>query len=1082
MKRTLIFDFLLKLSLVTAVAFVLSFLISYFYLSNLVKHQQEESLRNVARFLLKNKFSSKGSNLKFLLRSFDYKLSETFLEHLNSAMNSDFVVLFDDEGKVEYSLNFHTPFLYKESYFNFITSLNNDAQILHNISDSCLSKKVVSYKNMKSHPAFSFFIPFTTDGKNRKKVLWVGFLLENMSRYFFEDIQFLGADVGFFLVGDVFLFPDLKNNEVLHLQKSFSQLDNKASFQWNNKQYIAVKVPLYDFASSLSGYIVVGKEFHWLSSTLHRYLYSILLIFIFSSLVGILFVCFYFRSLYLYVKGFLNAFDRIKNNDFSIKLNENYNIREFVDISKEFNNFIGQLHFYITKMEEKINSKTREVMELNRAVRILDKQSNFEMLVEAAINFLSKHLGFKVFPYEECLKKLQCSECHLKLIAYRKEDINVGLCVDCGENRYTFQGEFLSLFEDVFRINCERLYNIKVKEESYKESILLSDILLSILKKDSVQDIFLFTLDKAREFCKSDAAFIGLYNQKENIITLKFFQNIKTEEFKKLSFSADKGLGGLVIREKRGFFIPNYFESTLIDSPFMDIVKKEGLVSNIAVPIFYKEDVYGILYVSYRSLKNTVSKEMFFLEKLSYGSSLAIEKEMLLKEMQRKEEELRKAYDEIVSNRKELNDILKSYKETNIELERINNELSEQYEVIKKSYNELSRLNKAKTTFLGILSHELKTPVTILSGYIDTLLSGKFELPQDVINILNSSKKSLLTLVQIVEDALDYVRIESGSVKINKMPFVLKKLVETYYPEFEPYLKERSQKIIFDIKDDVIIKTDGKWFKQAFLHVILNAIKFSPDGKTIKVVGDTINKDRLIIPSHVLERPVESDKYTVIKVIDEGIGIDYGDLNSIFDKFYEVGDIQTHSTGRYKFLSKGLGMGLSFVKEVVKLHGGIIYAESIGYDPVNCPGTTFTLILPVGSDFDKEKALKEEKKQILVVEGESDIIKFFELVFSKEYKVHFAFDGALGYRKALEIMPDLIFININISKHDGYELCSMIKEDKKTKKIPVVLYVTGGDIDDMKASSVRANMVFSPIFDIDNLKRIAAFYLKKEDK
>ncbi len=1077
MKRTFISDFLIKLALVFIFAFCISFIISYLYFSKQILRQNLETLKKVSQFIIKEKlalYTQKQNKQTDILKSLLMRQPTD----IQISFNANFVVILNAKGMVENVSGIVAENLIVDKYIQELIKLNKEVKFVHKMPSKLFL--IENNPGTKEQLVFSVIAPISSSGGY--KFVWIGNLLENMVDKIFADLPYLDIDKGFIFTGEDLFSVGLDDIDKAEIIRSLNVNSEKIEFIAKGIKYIAVKVPFYDYKSEVAGYIVLAKRYNLVKQLLDRYLFSMLSIFCFSSIVGLIFVCLYFRKIFLFFREFIEALERFKKNDFSTKLDEEYDIKEFSFIAKEYNALATQLNFYINKMTEEINVRVREIIELNRAIRILDKQYNYDTLVETAKNFLSKNLGFEVVSLEECMNKLACGECNLSLILFQTENTKVGMCIEKGKNRFGFQEDFLMLFEDVFKINCERIANIKKKEEGFAEATLLSDILISLLKKRSVQEIFTFILEKAREYCNSDASFIGIYDYKEGKINLKFFQNIFTEEFKQLSFPADTGLGGIVLREKRGVFVKNYFEDPRIRFPYIDVVLNEGLVSNIAVPIFYKSEVYGVLYVSYRKQKDVLGREIGFLEKLANAASVAIEKEMLISDTKRKEEELRKAYEEIVARRKEINDILKSYKDANIELERTNRELTEQYDVIKRSYEELNRLNKAKDTFIGILSHELKTPVTILRGYLDTLLSDKITSKDNAKSIMQAAKKTLISLTSMIDDILDYARIEMGRVEIKKMPYSLKNLFNLVYRDVEPYLIERNLTLELEMKDDVVIETDGKWFNKAMFNLVCNAIKFTPDGRKIKIKAFIQSKADTVLPNYVLQKLPTSEIYTVIKLIDEGVGIDYEDLNKIFDKFYETGDIKTHSTGVFKFQAKGLGMGLSLAKQVVNLHGGIIYAESSGYDPKVCPGATFTIILPVGTLKHDNLESSSVRKRILIVENESEITKFFDLVFSKDYDTYFATDGAAGYKKVLEIKPDLVFININLPKHDGYELCSMIKEDKKIRKIPVVLYVSGGDvIDEMKATSVKANMVFSPIFDIENLKRIANFYLKKEE-
>lgn len=1089
MKRSIFSDFLIKLSFAFAFAFLISLVFSYLYFKKSILLEHEQNLNNTGKILIKDALQSKAKEAAKAVVLYKSMSVKPDLSELKTVSNASFIVILNKDGFVEASDDLNINTLKDQPFLNTVLKSDSGTQIIHAVPKNILPPKfMLDNVQGKTLLVLSTFSPVNT--ARGKKILWLGYLMNQSFNLLFKDITFFNVDFGLVFDGANILTSQFKNENmsyILHNLKEISQLKDRTKTKMfikiDNREYLAIKTPFYDYKENLVGYIVLARHYNNIKEFLNNYIIAVLLIFGFSSLVGTFFVTVYFRTVYMFFKGLIQAMERVKAKDFSQKLNEEYKIEEYKYITSEFNNMAEELKFYISKMQDVINTKVKEVLELNKAIRILDKQQNYEMLVQTSKNFLKNRLGFKVLDFEDCLKKIECSDCHLKSIAYNVEDQKVGLCVDLSPENGNFAKEFLDLFEEVFKINGERIQNVRRKEESYKESLLLSDILISLLKKRSVQEIFIYILEKARDFCNSDVSFIGLYDSKENKINLQFFHNINSEEFKKLSFPADLGLGGMVIREKRGIFVQNYFNDERIISPFSEVVRKEGLISNIAVPIFYNDEVFGILYVGYRSEKKLYNKEILFLEKLSHAASLSIEKEMLLLNTKQKEEELRAAYNEIITKRKELNDLLKSYKETNVELESINKELKEQYEVVLKSYEEINKLSKAKDVFLGILSHELKTPIAVLKGYLDTLLSGKFSIKDDVYNVLRACKKSLSLLNQIVEDTLDYARLEMGRVVIHKTPYPLSKMLTAIENELALFLKDRNITLEIDTEEGIFIECDAKWFKKVLFNVLINAIKFTPDNKKIRLLAKKVSKEEIEIPPHVTDHLVPVDSYWLIRVSDEGIGIPYSELNTIFDKFYELGDIKTHSSGTHKFQSKGFGLGLSFAKQIVKLHSGIIYAESPGYDLQTCPGSVFTIILPTSYEQVEKTKVPHDRKKILVMEGENEIVKFLELVLSKDYDVVVASDGGEGYLKTLDQKPDLILINVNLPKYDGYEVCSMIKEDKNIRKIPVILYATGREnLDESRAEGVKANMLFAPLFDIENLQKLTDYYLKKEEK
>ena len=752
-------------------------------------------------------------------------------------------------------------------------------------------------------------------------------------------------------------------------------------------------------------------------------------------------------------------------------------LKEFSQIYNILERIANNISNYINDLYYEISSKTSEIFEINKALVLLNKCKDVESLIDKSMKFLKTDLGLNTIDIGECNEILKnCNFCKLKKITVRVDDKDYGFCVDLSDNKEESKKEMVDIFQELFAINMSRIINTLKIRETNLEYVHLSEILMSLLAQKNVNEIFNLILEKAKDICKADASYIGVYDKSTGNIVLKFFMNINTDEFKSLKFNKNQGLGGLVIRERRGIFIQNYFTDHRIDSPFKDIVKKEGIISTIAVPIFYQDEIYGILYVGYRTMKKDITYELSFLQKMSTAAAIAIERENNINELKNKELELRKAYEELVERRKEINELLKGYKDANLELERSNRELVEQYEIVKKSYEELNSLNKAKDLFLGILSHELKTPITIVKGYIETLLSKDFYLDNKVKSALTTALKSVNNLSEKVDDLLDYMRLETKKLKLYFKEISFREIFRDIANELYPFLEERKQKII--IKDsDFKFKGDVKWLKKAFASVINNSIKFSPDGKNIYIDFEVVEREKLIVPYYVKEKPVLSNKYLIISIRDEGVGIPESEINKIFDSFYELGDIRTHSTGKYKFMAKGVGLGLSFTKQIISMHNGIVYAESDGFDVEKCPGTIIKIVLPM----DEEKIVEDKKKEsILIIDSDYDFSRFLELFLSQKYSVYLFDDGGVGYLKILEIKPKLVMINVSLKNYDGYEVCSIIKEDKNIKDIPVILYGTGPEsFDEIRAQKVKANMIFYPIFDTENLLRVVEYYMKR---
>lgn len=1055
--------------------YIISFLSSFFFYVWFKKKDDilfyKKELNKVLNDYISREISLKDTIIdSVILNLKDYN----DIKNIKIQTGADFVKVIDDNCNV--LLNYSEITGYSILKNDYLGSLLLNAQSPINtflyLPYDFLNKGLINFSVKKDSLSYVHIYPFVHKGK--KRYLFFGYLISEEKKSLFSKGLFF-ADALYLVTKD----ETIINLQGIQLPEKFFEkkyLENLDVIDSKDGEYFISQRSLSDIKGSKLGTLVCFKK----APSLIDYFKNVFLVSIGYSILLTLVISLLILTHYRRAKVFLNDLEEtLKNFNkgiFKVSINSK-KLKEFSQIYNILDRIANNISNYINDLYYEISSKTSEIFEINKALVFLNKCKDVESLIDKSMKFLKTDLGLNTIDIGECNEILKnCNFCKLKKITVRVDDKDYGFCVDFSDNKEESKKEMVDIFQELFAINMSRIINTLKIRDTNLEYVHLSEILMSLLAQKNVNEIFNLILEKAKDICKADASYIGVYDRSTGNIVLKFFMNINTDEFKSLKFNKNQGLGGLVIRERRGIFIQNYFTDHRIDSPFKDIVKKEGIISTIAVPIFYQDEIYGILYVGYRTMKKDITYELSFLQKMSTAAAIAIERENNINELKNKELELRKAYEELVERRKEINELLKGYKDANLELERSNRELVEQYEIVKKSYEELNSLNKAKDLFLGILSHELKTPITIVKGYIETLLSKDFYLDNKVKSALTTALKSVNNLSEKVDDLLDYMRLETKKLKLYFKEISFREIFRDIANELYPFLEERKQKII--IKDsDFKFKGDVKWLKKAFASVINNSIKFSPDGKNIYIDFEVVEREKLIVPYYVKEKPVLSNKYLIISIRDEGVGIPESEINKIFDSFYELGDIRTHSTGKYKFMSKGVGLGLSFTKQIISMHNGIVYAESDGFDVEKCPGTIIKIVLPM----DEEKIVEDKKKEsILIIDSDYDFSRFLELFLSQKYSVYLFDDGGVGYLKILEIKPKLVMINVSLKNYDGYEVCSIIKEDKNIKDIPVILYGTGPEsFDEIRAQKVKANMIFYPIFDTENLLRVVEYYMKR---
>jgi signal transduction histidine kinase len=235
---------------------------------------------------------------------------------------------------------------------------------------------------------------------------------------------------------------------------------------------------------------------------------------------------------------------------------------------------------------------------------------------------------------------------------------------------------------------------------------------------------------------------------------------------------------------------------------------------------------------------------------------------------------------------------------------------------------EKTRLEEMQNTFVSIVSHELQTPVAIIKSYAATLAREDATWPAETIQrVSNNIEEECDRLTRLITDLLDLSRIQAGRVAMRvgsvDLPQIAAEVVEQLGPRSPRHSLRASFPPTFPI-----IRGDADQLRRALFNLVQNAVKYSPDGGEVLVVGEMAS------PSAVL-----------VRVIDQGIGIEAGEQERVFDRFHR-------SDNRLSRTTAGVGLGLYITRSIVEGHGGRIWAESPGVGR----GSTFTMLLPIGSE------------------------------------------------------------------------------------------------------------------------------------
>ncbi len=248
----------------------------------------------------------------------------------------------------------------------------------------------------------------------------------------------------------------------------------------------------------------------------------------------------------------------------------------------------------------------------------------------------------------------------------------------------------------------------------------------------------------------------------------------------------------------------------------------------------------------------------------------------------------------------------------------------------------LARLDRAKSDFIQIAAHELRTPLTVIKGYIN-MLQGSSQDSAQVQNLLQGMNTGSERMLEIINSMLDISRIDTQVLKVLPERISLADLFAKLKTSLQGPLNERQITLGLEGLDELPdLNADPDLVYKLFYQLVVNAIKFTPDGGFITVYG---------------QASVDWDTPQVeIQVIDSGIGVAPENHEIIFEKFFQLSPAKLHTSGKYGFKSGGPGLGLAVAKGIVDAHGGRIWVESPVNDAQSFPGSIFHVALPLNCE------------------------------------------------------------------------------------------------------------------------------------
>jgi len=370
--------------------------------------------------------------------------------------------------------------------------------------------------------------------------------------------------------------------------------------------------------------------------------------------------------------------------------------------------------------------------------------------------------------------------------------------------------------------------------------------------------------------------------------------------------------------------------------------------------------------------------------------------------------------------------------------------LEQQNRIIEEQSLALRQLDDAKNRFFTNITHEFRTPLTVVLGMTERLtVDGGRLTESDVKNKLGLIKRSGENLLRLISQILDLAKLESNTLKINYRQGDILAFIR--YVTESLHSLANAQNLMLRVESDqakIVMDYDRERFLQIIHNLLSNAIKFTPSGGKVLLRADL------------------KEQWLHLSVADSGAGIPPEELPHLFERFFQAKNQEQSKAG-------GTGIGLSLTRELVKAMGGEISVEStVGVGStffVKLPVTNSSAFeekmtpidrvvypLPVNRTLDRDEATPGQSvtvQTVLLIEDNPDVVEYLSACLQGQFYLDFAYNGSAGIEKALENVPDLIVSDVMMPIKDGFEVVEHLKNDERTSHIPIILLTAKADVE-----------------------------------
>lgn len=403
-----------------------------------------------------------------------------------------------------------------------------------------------------------------------------------------------------------------------------------------------------------------------------------------------------------------------------------------------------------------------------------------------------------------------------------------------------------------------------------------------------------------------------------------------------------------------------------------------------------------------------------------------------------------------------------------------------------------ARVNRMNMSFFANISHEFRTPLTMISGPT-AMLAKKENMTEDEQKMLNTIRWNVNRMLKLVNQLMDFNKLESDALRLKVRQQDVIGLLKQSVSAYQVNIQEKHIALkAYGFEDSYETPVDEDKIDKVISNLISNALKFTPAEGEITFGFDVIQKDEAIgLFAEAQKSPANT--FLKIYVSDNGISIPDDKLERIFERYYQVENN----------INYGTGIGLYYSRRLLQLHHGWIKAENI-----SSGGVIFTFIIPAEDIYSPEEhatdgpvrkqedllpkgaleaIISEEaasdKKTVMVIDDDPGVVNYLKLILANEYNVHSAFDASSGFEQIKREMPDIILSDVAMPGKDGYELCRDIKADSSICHIPVILVTAKTTTENqIEGLNTGADAYVTKPFDPDYLLALIQSQLQNRDR